>query len=140
MSTMEVALKLRDMRLRGFAATHPVLGCLNGDSAEQPVLRTRGGQREIQVPSTGSGNPSAETDKEPQQPRTGSRHVSRSGYFWHRPWSWGSQTSGTGRHRWDLLGALPTSCHYEVVPAGISHPQMTCYHLQQVQQPQTSVA
>lgn len=29
---------------------------------------------------------------------------------------------GTGKHCWDLLGTLPTSWHYGVVPAGISHP------------------
>lgn len=56
-----------------------------------------GGQREIQVPSMGSGELLAETEKEPKQPRTESSRVSRSGYFWHRPLSWGAQTSGHGK-------------------------------------------
>lgn len=55
-----------------------------------------GGQRETRVPSVGSGEPSAETEKEPKQPRTENRRIGRSSYFWHCPWSWGPQTSGHG--------------------------------------------
>lgn len=72
------------------------------------------GQREIQVPSVGSGEPLSETAKAARDSEQMSAVVAIPGTV--------LRDHDIGKHCWDLLGALPTSWHYGVVPAGVSHP------------------
>lgn len=106
----------RDTRLCGFAATHlswAIQALMVWNSLPLGLGGSRGKSELPAQAQAETGKPKATQDREQ------TRH----------PWQLFLAslqelgTSGrTGKHCWDLLGALPTLWHYGVVPAGISYP------------------